>query len=106
MKNLTILTLAAVAALTLALNGDADARRLGGGGNFGAQRNVAPPQKAAPAPTAPAGNAPRNRRRLRSLPRPRRQQHPRPHPPHPRHRACRAGWVRSRASPPVWAWRH
>ena len=57
MKNLTILTFAAVAALTLALNGSADARRLGGGGNFGAQRNIAPPQKAAPAPTAPAGNA-------------------------------------------------
>lgn len=57
MKNPVILSLAALAALTLALSGGADARRLGGGGNFGAQRNVAPPPKAAPAPTAPAGNA-------------------------------------------------
>ncbi len=56
MKNLTVLTFAAAAALTLALNGDADARRLGGGGNLGAQRNITPPPKAAPAPAAPAGN--------------------------------------------------
>ena len=57
MKSPIILSLAAFAALTLALSGGADARRLGGGGNFGAQRNIAPPPKAAPAPTAPAGNA-------------------------------------------------
>ena len=54
MKRTTILTLAAFAVLTLTLNGVADARRMGGGGNFGAQRSV-PAQKAAPA--APAGNA-------------------------------------------------
>jgi predicted lipid-binding transport protein (Tim44 family) len=54
MKNPTLLTLAAVAALTLVLNGGAEARRLGGGGNFGAQRNVAPPPKGAP---GPAGSA-------------------------------------------------
>ena len=56
MKRTTILTLAAFAVLTLTLNGIADARRMGGGGNFGAQRSV-PAQKAAPAPAAPAGNA-------------------------------------------------
>jgi predicted lipid-binding transport protein (Tim44 family) len=56
MKRTTILTLAALAVLTLTLNGIADARRMGGGGNFGAQRSV-PLQKAAPAPAAPAGNA-------------------------------------------------
>jgi predicted lipid-binding transport protein (Tim44 family) len=56
MKRTTILTLAAFAVLTLTLNGIADARRMGGGGNFGAQRSV-PVQKAAPAPAAPAGNA-------------------------------------------------
>jgi predicted lipid-binding transport protein (Tim44 family) len=55
MKSTRILTLAAFAALTLALNGVADARRMGGGGNFGAQRSVTP-QHAAPAPTTPAGN--------------------------------------------------
>src|ERR1700704_6557436 len=53
MKRTKILTLAAFAVLTLALNGIADARRMGGGGNFGAQRSV-PSQKAAPA--APASN--------------------------------------------------
>jgi predicted lipid-binding transport protein (Tim44 family) len=56
MKRTKILTLAAFAVLTLTLNGIADARRMGGGGNFGAQRSVTP-QKAAPAPAAPAGNA-------------------------------------------------
>jgi predicted lipid-binding transport protein (Tim44 family) len=56
MKNSTILTLAAFAALTLTVSGIADAKRLGGGGNFGAQRSVTP-QKAAPVPGAPAGNA-------------------------------------------------
>lgn len=56
MKRTTILTLAAFAVLTLTLNGIADARRMGGGGNFGAQRSV-PLQKAAPAPAVPAGNA-------------------------------------------------
>jgi len=44
MKRTTILTLAAFAVLTLTLNGIADARRMGGGGNFGAQRSV-PAQK-------------------------------------------------------------
>jgi predicted lipid-binding transport protein (Tim44 family) len=56
MKRTTILTLVAFAVLTLTLNGIADARRFGGGGNFGAQRSV-PVQKAAPAPTAPASSA-------------------------------------------------
>ena len=56
MKRTTILTLAAFAVLTLTLNGIADARRIGGGGNFGAQRSI-PAQKAAPAPAAPAGSA-------------------------------------------------
>jgi predicted lipid-binding transport protein (Tim44 family) len=56
MKRTTILTLAAFAVLTLTLNGVADARRMGGGGNFGAQRSV-PAQKAVPTPAAPAGNA-------------------------------------------------
>ena len=56
MKRTTILTLAAFAVLTLTLNGIADARRMGGGGNFGAQRSI-PAQKAAPAPAAPAGSA-------------------------------------------------
>ena len=56
MKRTKILTLAAFAVLTLTLNGIADARRMGGGGNFGAQRSVTP-QKAAPAPATPAGNA-------------------------------------------------
>lgn len=53
MKRNAILTLAALAALTLALTGLADARRMGGGGNFGAQRSTSPP-KAAPA--TPPGN--------------------------------------------------
>ena len=56
MKRTKMLTLAAFAVLTLTLNGIADARRMGGGGNFGAQRSVSP-QRAAPAPAAPAGNA-------------------------------------------------
>ena len=56
MKRTQILTLAALAVLTLALNGIADARRMGGGGNFGAQRSISP-QKSAPAPAAPASNA-------------------------------------------------
>jgi predicted lipid-binding transport protein (Tim44 family) len=56
MRRTQILTLAALAVLTLAVNGIADARRMGGGGNFGAQRSVSP-QKAAPAPAAPASNA-------------------------------------------------
>ncbi len=54
MKRSTILALTAVAALTLTLTGIADAKRMGGGGNFGAQRSISP-QKAAPA--TPAGNA-------------------------------------------------
>lgn len=56
MKRSTILTMTALAALTLSLNGIADARRMGGGGSLGAQRSVTP-QKAAPAPATPAGNA-------------------------------------------------
>jgi predicted lipid-binding transport protein (Tim44 family) len=56
MNRTQILMLAAFAALTLTLNGIADAKRMGGGGSLGAQRSVTP-QKAAPAPAAPAGNA-------------------------------------------------
>ena len=56
MKRTTILTLAAFAVLTLTLNGIADARRMGGGGNFGAQRSV-PAQKA-------GRQRPRGQRRL------------------------------------------
>jgi predicted lipid-binding transport protein (Tim44 family) len=56
MKRKTSLTFAAFAALTLSLNGIADAKRMGGGGNFGAQRSITP-QKAAPPPATPAGNA-------------------------------------------------
>jgi predicted lipid-binding transport protein (Tim44 family) len=56
MSQKTVMTLASIAALAFALNGIADARRMGGGGNLGAQRSITP-QKAAPAPAAPAGNA-------------------------------------------------
>jgi predicted lipid-binding transport protein (Tim44 family) len=55
MQRNTILTLAALAALTLTLSGHTDAKRMGGGGNLGAQRSIAP-QKAAPA-TAPGNGA-------------------------------------------------
>ncbi len=55
MQRNTILTLAALAALTLTLSGLTDARRMGGGGNLGAQRSISP-QKAAPA-TAPGNGA-------------------------------------------------
>ena len=55
MKHKVVMMLAAIAAFTLTLNGVADARRMGGGGNLGAQRSITP-QKAAPAPGAPAGN--------------------------------------------------
>ena len=57
MKRITILLLAACAALTLVLSDLADARRMGGGGNIGAQRQSVIPSRPAPAPTAPAGNA-------------------------------------------------
>jgi predicted lipid-binding transport protein (Tim44 family) len=54
MQRNTMLALTALAALTLTLSGVADAKRMGGGGSFGAQRSISP-QKTAPA-TAP-GNA-------------------------------------------------
>jgi len=53
MKRTLILLLAAFAALTLTLSDLADARRLGGGRSFGAQRQDVAPSKSAP----PAGNA-------------------------------------------------
>jgi predicted lipid-binding transport protein (Tim44 family) len=53
MKRRVILLLAAFAALTLTLSDLADARRLGGGRSFGAQRQDVAPSKSAP----PAGNA-------------------------------------------------
>src|SRR6478736_639171 len=40
MRSTPMLMLAALAALTLSLNDAAEARRMGGGGNFGAQRSV------------------------------------------------------------------
>src|SRR4029079_3021361 len=49
-------TLSALAGLRLVWSAIADARRMGGGGNFGAQRSISP-QKAAPAPAAPASSA-------------------------------------------------
>ena len=56
MKRTQLLTLTALAVLTLGVNGIVEAKRMGGGGNFGAQRSISP-QKAAPAPAAPASNA-------------------------------------------------
>ncbi len=56
MKQKTVMVFAGIAALTFTLNGVADARRMGGGGSLGAQRSIAP-QKAAPPPASPAGNA-------------------------------------------------
>lgn len=53
MKRRLILLLAAFAALTLTLSDLADARRMGGGRSFGAQRQDVAPSKSAP----PAGNA-------------------------------------------------
>jgi predicted lipid-binding transport protein (Tim44 family) len=60
MKRPSILFLtavAAIAALTLTLSDLADARRMGGGRSFGAQRESVTPSRPATAPTAPAGNA-------------------------------------------------
>ena len=67
MKRTPILLLTAIAALTLTLSDLADARRMGGGRSFGAQRQDVAPSKSQPpvsnsaaqptTPTAPAGNA-------------------------------------------------
>ncbi len=59
MRSTPILILAACAAVTLALNDVAEARRMGGGGNYGAQRSVAPQRAtpAQPAPASPTNNA-------------------------------------------------
>jgi len=57
MKRPPILLFAAVAALTLALSDLADARRMGGGRSFGAQRESVMPTRPAPAASTPAGNA-------------------------------------------------
>ncbi|MEO8741415.1 MAG: Tim44-like domain-containing protein [Casimicrobiaceae bacterium] len=57
MKTASIIVLAAFAATALLQGSQADARRLGGGGNFGAQRSIAPMKPAAPAPSTPGNNA-------------------------------------------------
>jgi predicted lipid-binding transport protein (Tim44 family) len=57
MKTVSMLVLAAFAATALLQGGHADARRMGGGGNLGAQRSIAPTKPAAPAPSTPANNA-------------------------------------------------
>ncbi len=57
MPRIPILVLAVIAALTLSVSDLADARRMGGGRSFGAQRESITPTRPAAAPTAPAGNA-------------------------------------------------
>lgn len=59
MRTIILVTLTAIAA-TLTLNDAAEARRMGGGGNFGAQRQSVTPQRASPAQANPAapGSAP------------------------------------------------
>lgn len=57
MKTVSMVVLAAFAATALLQGSQADARRMGGGGNLGAQRSIAPTKPAAPAPSAPANNA-------------------------------------------------
>ena len=57
MKTVSMLVLAAFAATALLQGGQADARRMGGGGNLGAQRSIAPTKPAAPAPSTPTNNA-------------------------------------------------
>jgi predicted lipid-binding transport protein (Tim44 family) len=57
MSRTSLLLLAAVAALTLGLSDSADARRMGGGRSFGAQRESVVPSRPAAAPAAPTGNA-------------------------------------------------
>jgi len=57
MSRVSVLILAAIAALTLSLSDLADARRMGGGRSFGAQRESITPSRPASAPTTPAGNA-------------------------------------------------
>jgi len=60
MRLITILTLTAIVA-TLTLSDVAEARRMGGGGNFGAQRQSVTPQRASPPQATPATpNAPAN----------------------------------------------
>ena len=56
MKRTPILIVAAIAALTLTLSDLADARRMGGGRSFGAQRESVIPSRPAAAPATPAGN--------------------------------------------------
>jgi predicted lipid-binding transport protein (Tim44 family) len=57
MSRVSVLILAAIAALTLSLSDLADARRMGGGRSFGAQRESITPSRPASAPATPAGNA-------------------------------------------------
>ena len=57
MPRTTLLLFAVFAALTLGLSDLADARRMGGGRSFGAQRESVVPSRPAPAPTTAAGNA-------------------------------------------------
>ena len=57
MRTASMLVLATFAATALLQSAVADARRMGGGGNLGAQRSIAPSKPAAPAPSTPANNA-------------------------------------------------
>jgi predicted lipid-binding transport protein (Tim44 family) len=57
MKSVSMFVLAAFAATALLQGGQADARRMGGGGNLGAQRSIAPTKPAAPSPSTPTNNA-------------------------------------------------
>jgi predicted lipid-binding transport protein (Tim44 family) len=57
MSRIPVVVLAAIAALTLSLSDFADARRMGGGRSFGAQRESITPTRPAAAPATPAGNA-------------------------------------------------
>ena len=57
MKTVSMLVLAAFAATALVQSDQADAKRLGGGGNMGAQRSMTPTKPAAPAPSTPTNSA-------------------------------------------------
>lgn len=57
MSRSVILAVAALAAVSMSLTDLADARRMGGGRSFGAQRESITPTRPATSPAAPAGNA-------------------------------------------------